>query len=196
MHYPLILAFWVVSACKASEPTKQRKTEVANTDPEVSLTKIRTLIDEICACKGDNDCVNRLRMRAGQEELLSQLGALKSNESVEAQKLVAKLTLCMADKVAEMKQYSERSMATLNVTRLAFEAYPQWLLNQTEATCPENLSEILKYTKVDEADPWGEPYIMLCDDAVPSDSENKFVVISKGPDKQQGTIDDLSSISD
>jgi hypothetical protein len=56
------------------------------------------------------------------------------------------------------------------------------------ATCPRSLGELRKdgYLLVAPVDPWGEPLLYGC-----VESPRAFVVMSKGPDHEVGTDDDL-----
>lgn len=70
-------------------------------------------------------------------------------------------------------------------------AHTRWVADN-EGDCPDKLEDLLKYTnKKDTKDPWGTPFIMKCGDDVPTDSH--FGVISAGPDKKEGTDDDIHS---
>ena len=69
--------------------------------------------------------------------------------------------------------------------------YPRWQADN-EGDCPEKIEDILKYVnKRDPKDPWGTPIVMKCGEGVPSDSH--FGVVSFGPDKKEGTDDDIHS---
>jgi general secretion pathway protein G len=57
---------------------------------------------------------------------------------------------------------------------------------QVNSSWPQSLEEIAKYMEDSKIpkDPWGEPYIY-------SVREDGFTIHSKGPDKQEGTEDDV-----
>ena len=72
-------------------------------------------------------------------------------------------------------------------------AYQKWAADN-EAECPDKLEDLLKYTnKKDLKDPWGNTYVMKCgaDQGAPEGEE--FGVTSPGPDKKDGTPDDIHS---
>jgi hypothetical protein len=57
------------------------------------------------------------------------------------------------------------------------------------ATCPASLGELRAegYLLAAPVDPWGEPLLFGC-----IDEPRSFVVLSKGPDRLAGTVDDIS----
>jgi general secretion pathway protein G len=57
---------------------------------------------------------------------------------------------------------------------------------QVNSAYPQSLDEIAKYMEDNKIpkDPWGEPYLYQL-------REDSFVIHSKGPDKQDGTEDDV-----
>jgi general secretion pathway protein G len=91
-----------------------------------------------------------------------------------------------------MRSFSEARVKTAFLMLKEYEgAYTRWVADN-EGDCPENLDALLKYTnKKDIKDPWGLPFVMKCGEGVPS--ETHFGVISFGPDKKEGTEDDLHS---
>ncbi|MSP16843.1 MAG: prepilin-type N-terminal cleavage/methylation domain-containing protein [Myxococcales bacterium] len=71
------------------------------------------------------------------------------------------------------------------------EAYGKWISDHDD-TCPAALEDLAKYTnKKDIKDPWGQDFIMKCGEGAPEDSE--FGVLSRGPDKKEGSEDDVKS---
>jgi hypothetical protein len=61
-----------------------------------------------------------------------------------------------------------------------------------ESDCPARLEDLLKYLgKKQLTDPWGSPFVMKCGPGVPT--QTHFGVISLGPDKREGTDDDMHS---
>jgi general secretion pathway protein G len=91
-----------------------------------------------------------------------------------------------------MQSFADAKIKTAFIQLKEYEgAYTRWVADN-EGECPENLDALLKYTnKKDVKDSWGMPYVMKCGEGVPTDS--KFGVISFGPDKKEGTEDDLHS---
>jgi prepilin-type N-terminal cleavage/methylation domain-containing protein len=76
--------------------------------------------------------------------------------------------------------------------KFAYEAYPQWSMNNASKSCPDGLKELTKYmNSEDTKDPWGNEYVMLCGEA--STEANGFGVVSKGKDGKDGTPDDIKS---
>ena len=91
-----------------------------------------------------------------------------------------------------MRSFSEARIKTAFLMLKEYDgAYTRWVADN-EGDCPENLEALLKYTnKRDTKDPWGMPFLMKCGEGVPN--ESKFGVISTGPDKKEGTDDDIHS---
>ncbi len=70
-------------------------------------------------------------------------------------------------------------------------AYTQWSVT-AEESCPGSLEELRKYrNKKDDKDPWGSTFLMKCGQGGADGAE--FVVVSPGPDKKEGTQDDVKS---
>jgi general secretion pathway protein G len=91
-----------------------------------------------------------------------------------------------------MRSFSEARIKTAFLMLKEYEgAYTRWVADN-EGDCPESLDSLLKYTnKKDTKDPWGMPFVMKCGEGVPT--ETKFGVVSFGPDKKEGTEDDIHS---
>jgi|SRR5579862_7416254 len=84
-------------------------------------------------------------------------------------------------------------MAKLDVRKLAFEAYAQFLGDHPSKSCPDSLKDLTPYMNDDHvSDPWGNPYAMKCEPS-PKGHGYDFRVISAGPDGKMGTDDDLDS---
>jgi prepilin-type N-terminal cleavage/methylation domain-containing protein len=76
--------------------------------------------------------------------------------------------------------------------KFAFEAYPQWSMNNSSKPCPDDLKALTKYmNSTDTKDPWGRDYVMLCGDAA-TEVPNGFGVMSKG-EKEGDAADDIKS---
>jgi general secretion pathway protein G len=90
------------------------------------------------------------------------------------------------------RSFSEARVKTAFLMLKEYESgYVRWVADN-EGDCPEKLDDLLKYTnKKDLKDPWGSAFVMKCGDAAPT--ENHFGVISFGPDKKEGTDDDIHS---
>jgi general secretion pathway protein G len=74
------------------------------------------------------------------------------------------------------------------------EAYAKWEADGDNGGCPDKLEDLIKYmNKKDTKDPWGSTFVMKCGDTAPADAEAGFGVVSLGPDKKEGTDDDIRS---
>ena len=105
--------------------------------------------------------------------------------------------LVIVPKVMGMFGKSQGDIAKLAVTKFASEAYPQWALKNTDKGCPESLLEVAQHigkTEADTKDPWGTPYKMFCGAGqLPAGVSDGIAVMSFGPDKAEGTADDIRS---
>lgn len=64
-----------------------------------------------------------------------------------------------------------------------------------EDVCPSSLKDLERYRNTKKTkDSWGQEIVMICGDTAPEGVE--FGVLSKGPDKKQGTSDDIKSWED
>ena len=71
------------------------------------------------------------------------------------------------------------------------QAYQVWALKSSE-TCPASLKDLQNYrNKKGDKDPWGQEWVMKCGDQAPEGVD--FGVVSVGPDKKDGTEDDIKS---
>jgi hypothetical protein len=92
-------------------------------------------------------------------------------------------------------QQAKVDIAKVAVQKFAAEAYPQWSAQHAGTACPGTLQELAQYMNTDSlADPWGNPYAMMCGDQAPADAHG-FGVISYGPDGKSGGGDDITSWS-
>jgi hypothetical protein len=90
---------------------------------------------------------------------------------------------------------NEDKIAQITVKKLAYEAYPQWSMQNPTKQCPASLAELSPYMNNDDLkDPWGHSYVMMCGASAPPDARG-FGVTSLGPDGAQGGGDDLDSWS-
>jgi len=93
-------------------------------------------------------------------------------------------------KVIRMFSSSQEQTALLRAQQFV-EAHTEWSLNSDES-CPSSLEDLVKYMNSKELkDPWGQPYAMVCGEEAPEGIP--FGVTSNGPDKKQGTQDDIKS---
>jgi hypothetical protein len=86
-------------------------------------------------------------------------------------------------------------IAKLAVDQFAFQSFPMWSVANPN-TCPDSLVTIAKYvgkTEEDTLDPWGTPLKMFCGTANLPPGVHGVGVLSFGPDKKEGTADDIKS---
>lgn len=101
--------------------------------------------------------------------------------------------LLVGPQLMSMFGEAETKVAETEAKKYAFEAYTRWKMSNTGKGCPESLAELNKYVgKNDAKDPWGNEYTMFCGENAPQGA-NGFGIQSKGPDKKEGTEDDIRS---
>ena len=82
---------------------------------------------------------------------------------------------------------SKEKVARIAVRKFVFDALPQWQ-GQHPGVCPPDLTALTPFMNSDDVrDPWGNPYVFLCDT---QRSDPRAIVISRGPDGKLGTADD------
>jgi general secretion pathway protein G len=105
--------------------------------------------------------------------------------------------LVVVPKVMDMFASSKEKIAKLAVDNYAFDYYNKWSLAHQDKGCPESLVEVAQYvgkSEEDTKDPWGTPYKMLCGPGtLPPSVKSGIAVYSFGPDKAEGTPDDIKS---
>jgi hypothetical protein len=88
-------------------------------------------------------------------------------------------------------------LAKLAVDRLAFESTPKWMMANPSTECPDGIATIAKFigqTEADLRDPWGTPLKLFCGKAnLPPGAKGAAAALSFGPDKKEGTADDIKS---
>jgi general secretion pathway protein G len=87
---------------------------------------------------------------------------------------------------------AKRDIAKLAVTKLAHEAYPQWLTRHRDQGCPQRIEDLIELTNGETKDPWGQPYKMLCAPSLPAGAQG-IAILSFGRDGKEGTDDDVNS---
>jgi hypothetical protein len=88
---------------------------------------------------------------------------------------------------------ADNEMVKRLVQKLAFEAYPSWAAAHPDKACPDSLAELDEYlTAKVGADPWGGTYKMTCGPTNPPGVRG-MGVMSAGPDRKEGTADDIKS---
>jgi general secretion pathway protein G len=70
-------------------------------------------------------------------------------------------------------------------------AVTQYMIDNNQQ-CPQSLDDLVaqKYMKKKQKDPWGKDFIFKCPGTSDPDAAD---IISAGPDKQEGTPDDIKS---
>jgi|WetSurMetagenome_2_1015567.scaffolds.fasta_scaffold364434_1 type II secretion system protein G len=71
-----------------------------------------------------------------------------------------------------------------------YQAIIEWKTRNTQADCPPTLDELFaqKFVNAKPVDTWGQPLIYRCPGQMGSEG---FDLLSKGPDRQEGTADDV-----
>ena len=82
-------------------------------------------------------------------------------------------------------------VAKMTAQKFAFEAYPQWAMENPEKACPTSLRDLDHYMdrymdKAAREDPWGHEYLFTC-------SGGRLYVVSLGEDGKASTADDIWS---
>lgn len=89
-----------------------------------------------------------------------------------------------------LQQLKSARVKTASLEAKAIEnLFAQWSADNPEGTCP-TVEDLKKYRKIGN-DPWGKPFVLVCGEGLPEDTD--MGVISFGPDKKQGTDDDIRS---
>jgi general secretion pathway protein G len=94
--------------------------------------------------------------------------------------------------VAVFKQFQKAKISTGKLrVKAARDAVTQYMIESSN--CPRGIDELISGKFLDRnngKDPWGSPLIMRCPGTNDTDGAD---VISPGPDKQEGTADDIKS---
>jgi general secretion pathway protein G len=90
---------------------------------------------------------------------------------------------------AILPKYKEAQVSTARTSaQVIRRAVQDWQRVNNEVTCP-TLSQLVEGKHIDSGadldDPWGQPWALICTD-------DDVFVQSNGPDKKQGTADDIS----
>lgn len=84
-------------------------------------------------------------------------------------------------------------LAKLEAKKLAFECFPQWAAGHPSKMCPDKLDELYEYMSTKGGmDPWGQPFRMYCGENLPTGARG-LAIASSGPDRKEGTADDIKS---
>ena len=74
--------------------------------------------------------------------------------------------------------------------------FPQWSVANPTTECPDSLVTVARFvgrTEADTVDPWGTPLKMFCGAGSLPSGAHGVGVRSFGPDKREGTSDDINS---
>jgi general secretion pathway protein G len=90
---------------------------------------------------------------------------------------------------AILPKYKEAQVSTAKTSaQVMRRAIQDWQRVNNEYTCP-TVSQLVEGRHIDSGaeldDPWGQPWVLTC-------TEEEVFVQSNGPDKKQGTTDDIS----
>jgi hypothetical protein len=92
--------------------------------------------------------------------------------------------------------HSKIDLATLQVKKLALDAFPQWAMRNAAKACPDSLDDLKDFVNnPDMNDPWGHPVRMVCGPTAPAGVRG-LGAYSLGPDGKDGTADDIKSWAD
>ena len=132
-------------------------------------------------------------LRSDRKSVKSQLGMTLLEIMIVLAIIAVIMGLLVGPKVLAMFQASKGKTTKLDITQIAGEAYGLWS-SETGEACPSSLADLDKYRNTKSTkDGWGSELIMLCGDDAPDGAPLGFAVLSKGPDKKQGTEDDVKS---
>ncbi len=132
------------------------------------------------------------KRRLAKQTLRGQMGMTLLEIMIVLAILALVMGLLVGPRVFEMFAESKEGLAKTEVKQLAYESYLRWEMAHPGGGCPGSISEITKYAnKKDGKDPWGNEYMMHCGGNAPPGTN--FGISSKGPDKKEGTQDDIKS---
>ena len=102
--------------------------------------------------------------------------------------------LLVGPRVMKLFSESKEEVAKLAETDMVNTAFPAWSTRHSDKGCPDKLEDLSDYmNKKDTKDPWGTPFKMLCAEQLPPSVKSGIAVMSFGPDKAEGTPDDIKS---
>jgi len=89
----------------------------------------------------------------------------------------------------EAYRRAQRKVAQSDIHDLKV-AVRHWAINHSGETCPNTLQELytLKYIVRAPRDPWGREFLYACPSQTSGEDDD---IVSKGPDGQPGTDDDI-----
>ncbi len=130
---------------------------------------------------------------ARRQSSRSQLGMTLLEIMIVLAIIAAVMGLLVGPKVMAIFSSSKTKTTKLQLGSIV-NAQKQWVLT-VDDPCPKNWADLGKFWNEKKIkDSWGQELILICGEAAPDGVE--FGVLSKGPDKKQGTSDDLKSWED
>lgn len=107
------------------------------------------------------------------------------------------LVVIIVPRVIGSKDDAELRLTKIAVDKIANEWYTRWDLASDEP-CPKSVLELaqaVKATADDIKDPWGNEYKLYtsCLNNLPSGVTGSVGILSMGPDRKEGTEDDIKS---
>jgi general secretion pathway protein G len=122
--------------------------------------------------------------------LLSKLRRLERGVTLVEVLIVVAIIAMVAGGVAvfALPQYKKSQITSAKTSaRVIRGAIQTWQATSNESACP-TISQLVQEKQLDPGqnnnDPWGQPYLLQC-------TEDEISVISGGPDKKNGTKDDI-----
>jgi prepilin-type N-terminal cleavage/methylation domain-containing protein len=102
--------------------------------------------------------------------------------------------LIVGPRVMKMFAESKEDIAKIAAHKFADEAFPQWSRSHPDKGCPDKIDDLTEYMNSNNKnDPWGTEWKLLCPPNLPAGVRTGIAIISAGPDKKEGTSDDIKS---
>lgn len=102
--------------------------------------------------------------------------------------------LFVVPKLMDMFGSSRKEIAKIAVDQFANKDANAWAMTAGKGkSCPESLSEITGQPAEKLLDPWDSPYLFFCGPDLPAGVKVPYAAKSLGPDKKDGTDDDIMS---
>ena len=102
--------------------------------------------------------------------------------------------LIVGPRVMKMFAESKEDIARIAAHKFADEAFPQWSRSHPDKGCPDKIEDLTEYMNSNNKnDPWGTEWKLLCPPNLPAGVRTGIAIISAGPDKKEGTSDDIKS---
>ncbi|HTL35573.1 MAG TPA: prepilin-type N-terminal cleavage/methylation domain-containing protein [Kofleriaceae bacterium] len=102
--------------------------------------------------------------------------------------------LIVGPRVMKMFAESKEDIAKIAAHKFADEAFPQWSRSHPDKGCPDKIDDLTEYMNSNNKnDPWGTEWKLLCPPNLPAGVRTGIAIVSAGPDKKEGTSDDIKS---